>query len=265
MAASIYFVDDPAVLRLDLTGSVLCLHHPDYVPVPITGAVTMPFPDFLDRYKIEPALYEADNIVFVGTNRIITPSSRTDPVFELLFTGVRMNKISVDTCPFISVPWRTWFHFGITNRPYGRYDYSYAAETDWHKARDGISDYDPFSLDEMLAFSNLDGAVSVRRGAYFTGINVVTVDVQPDIIAQYNDLRDELFETQSSIKPVLRKLAQFARAHCPQRRVPQPHTFFRRPTGQTIVKTNLKIDDYLAGQLLDLMHLTNNYLEALRE
>ena len=37
MAASIYFVDDPAALQLDLTGSVLCLHHPDYAPVPIAG------------------------------------------------------------------------------------------------------------------------------------------------------------------------------------------------------------------------------------
>lgn len=263
--ASIYFVEDPATLWLDLTGSILCLYHPDYVPVPIPNAITMPFPEFYDRYKIEPTLYEVDNIVFVGTNRIITPSNRTDPVFELLFTGVRMNKLSVDTCPFISVPWRTWFHFGITNHTYGRYDYSYAAETDWKKAQDDLSDYDPFSLDEMLTFSRLDGTVSVKRGTYFTDIQIVTVDVLPDIVDQYNDLRDELFETESGINPVLRKLIQFARSHCKQRRVPQMHIAFKRPRSIQIVKTNLKIDDYLVEQLLSRMQLVNNYLEAMRE
>jgi hypothetical protein len=225
----------------------------------------MPWPEFYGRYKIEPALIQVDHIVFVGTNHIITPSNRNDPVFEVLFSGTRMNKISVDVCPFVSVPWRMWFHFGITNRPYGRYDYSYACETDWNKAQDGISDYNPFDLDEMIHWSRLDGVVAVTRAPYFTGLRVITVDLMPDIVAEYCDLRDVLLETEPSITPVLRKLAAFARGHCKQRNIPQPHAFFRNPRDVQIVKTNLGIDDYLTGQLLDLAQLTNGYLEAMRE
>ena len=264
--ANIFFVADPARLRLDLDGAILCLHHSDYAPVQLPdGATVMAWPEFYARYKAEPALLEVEHIVFVGTNHIITPSNRTDPVFELLFSGTRMNKISVDLCPFVSVPWRTWFHFGIVNRPYGRYDYSYACESDWRKAQDGLDDYDPFDLDEMLHWSKLDNAVTVTRDAYFADLQVITVNLMPDVVDAYRDLRDELLETERSITPVLRKLAAFARAHCPQRHVPQPHIFFRKPERVQIVKTNLGIDDYLVGQLLDLAQLTNNYLEAMRE
>ena len=265
--ASIFFVDDPARLRLDLPGPVLCLHHQDYAPVQLPdGATVMLWSEFYDRYKAEPGLIKVDNVVFVGTNHIITPSNRTDPVFETLFSGTReINKVSVDLCPFVSVPWRTWFHFGIVNRPYGRYDYSYACETDWNKAQDGLSDYDPFDLDEMLHWSKLDGAVVVTRGDYFTDLQVITVDLLPDVVAEYQDLRDALLDTEKSVTPVLRKLAAFAREHCRQRHIPQPHAFFRKPEGVQIVRTNLGIDDYLTEQLLGLAQLTNNYLEAMRE
>lgn len=263
IVASIYFVEDIDTLRLGLVGKTLCLHHKKYKPAQVAGAITMPFSVFHMRYKAEPKLLDVDNIVFSGVNRIITPSNRTDPVFEVLFSGTRMNKISVDVVPFISVPWRMWFHFGITNNIYGRYGYSYAAETDYNKFRDGISEYDPFSLNEMLMYSH--DIVSVQRGVYFTNLQIITMDVAVNVVAEYEDLRDELLETEPSITPVLRKLSKFAQSCCKQRYVPQPHFLFNRPHNLRIIKTNLRIDDYLTDHLLSLIHLTNAYLEALRE
>lgn len=257
---SIQFVQNTKDAQLSLDGSVLCLCHPKYEPPQVDGK-TLSFPVFHERYKHERELFDVDNIVFVGTNRIITPSNRTDPVFEVLFSGTQMNKVSVDNVPFISQPWRTWFHFGIVNEPYGRYGYSYAAETDYNKWMDDYSEYNPFSLDEMLTFSR--GIAMSDYDAYFTGYDVVEVQLMPGVLAEYKDLKDKLLNEEPNITGVLRKLSQFARSVCPQRKVPQPHAIFNKPHGLHIIKTNLGIDDYLVSQLLETIELINDYLREL--
>jgi len=258
----IWFTRDTETLNLDLTGSVLCIHHKDYAP-PIGGADTMRFAAFRARYSKDPALLDYDNIVIVGTNRIVTPSSRNDPVFEVLFSGTRhINKVSVDNVPFISQPWRTWFHFGITNELYSIYDYSYKAETDYNKFIEGFSDHNPFSLEEMIKWS--DGPVRVDYNEYFTDWQIVEIDLMPDVIAEYEDLKAMLFETEDNPKAIVQKLSRFARFRCKQRCVPQPYAIFRKPRGLKIVKTNLKVDDYLVGQLLNIINLTNDYLRSMR-
>lgn len=93
---------------------------------------------------------------------------------------------------------------------------------------------------------------------YFTW-RVVEVAVMPNVRAEYEDLKAELFETENGPKQVVQKLARFARQCCPQRQVPQPHVAFRKRKVQ-IVKTNLPVDDYLAGELVKMMELTNDYL-----
>lgn len=253
---NVYFVKDSGTLELNIAGKTLCLCHRKYDPPRMNDAKVLPFAVFRERYKNENMLSDVDNVVFVGTNHIITPSNRTDPVFELLFTGIRMNKISVDNVPFISVPWRTWFHFGITNKPYNVYDYSYKAETDYNKYVDGYSDFDPFSLEEMLKYSH--GVACSNYDVYFD-YEIVEAPVFPDVVSAYKDLKDELFETERSPKTIINKLARFAQSSCPQRKVPQPHAAFRNPKGR-IVKTNLKVDDYLVDHLRNLMNLTNEYL-----
>lgn len=254
---SIYFVRDTARLTLELPGKVLCLNHKSCEPPHIDGADFLSFAAFHARYDKEPALLDYDHVIFVGTNRIITPSNRTDPVFEVLFSGTRhIDKISVDNVPFLVQPWRAWFHFGITNTEYSVYDYSYKAESDWNKYLDGVSDYDPFSLEEMIKWSR--PSVQVNYEKYFNW-TVIEIQVLPNVRAEYEDLKAELFETESGPKPVVQKLARFARAACPQRKVPQPHVAFRKPNVQ-IVKTDLPVDDYLIDELISLMELTNDYL-----
>jgi len=255
MMNNIYFVKNTGDLELNVAGETLCLYHHEYAPPELNGT-KLPFAAFLERYKHEDLLSSLDNLIFVGTNRIITPSTRTDPVFEILFTGVQMNKISVDNTPFISVPWRTWFHFGITNRPYGFYDYSYKAETDYNKYVDGFWDFNPFSLEELLKYSH-----GIARTDYdrFFDYEIIEVQVFPDVISAYQDLKDELFETERSPKAIINKLARFAQINCPHRKVPQPHVAWKKPRLQ-IVKTNLRVDDYLVQCLRASMDLINDYL-----
>lgn len=261
MTRCIYFVENIAGLELSLPGRTLCLHHKDYEP-PQVDADVLQFAAFQARYKQEPDLLDYDSILFVGTNRIITPSNRTDPVFEVLFSGTQhIDKVSVDRTPFInSDPWRFWFHFGITNIQYAGYDYSYAAETDYDKFRDGESGYNPFSVEEMVRWSQ--GVVCIDYDAYFDW-EVVEVRVMPHVVDAYEELKAELFRTESGPRPVVRKLAKFAQEWCPERYIPQPYVAFRHPKNIQIVKTNLKVDDYLTDRVVSLMRLTNDYLRSM--
>ena len=85
-----------------------------------------------EKFKCMYNDINADCIVFVGLNRIITPSNRCEYVFEYLFSNTpNISKYSIDTAPFIGEPWRLWFHFGIG---YGKWlgtTYSFFVETDW--------------------------------------------------------------------------------------------------------------------------------------
>jgi len=260
----IYFVKDTSTFQITLPGETLCLYYKKYenqLPT-IPNAAIMPFTAFQAQYRKRNLLSGIDNIVFVGTNRIITPSNRTKPVFELLFTGTRnINKISVDNVPFISQPWRFWFHFGITNTIYSDYDYSYAAETDYDKFQDELSDYNPFSLEEMVRWSK--ETVKVNYNAYFVDYEIIEIKLFPDVVDEYNTLKDKLLDTEPNINSVLRKLKKFAKARCRERSIPQLHSIFNNPNGLRIIKTNLGIDNYLTQQLVNIIKLINNYLREM--
>ena len=260
----IYFVEDTGAVELPPVERTLCLHHKDYPSPQIPGADVLQFAAFQARYKNEPELLDYERIVFVGTNRIITPSNRTEAVFEVLFSGTRhIDKVSVDHTPFInSDPWRFWFHFGITNTEYAHYDYSYAAQTDYDKWLDDVSDYNPFSLEEMVKWSR--GVVHVNYDAYFDW-EIVEVPVMPNVRAEYEDLKAELFETENGPRPIVRKLSKFADSWCPNRYIPKPYIAFRKPRGLRIVKTDLPVDDYLTGEVVKLMQLTNDYLWSMHQ
>ena len=84
------------------------------------------------EYKEEYHNLHINMLIIFGTNRIITPSNRTDFIFEHLFTLTNGTpKISVDYLPFIGEPWRCWFHYGITNSGNFGIPYSYTIETEW--------------------------------------------------------------------------------------------------------------------------------------
>ena len=73
-----------------------------------------------------------NKIIFVGINRMINPATRCEMVFDYMQSMTRnIEKISIDTEPFIGEPWRFWYHVDFTNLDKFRVPHSYALETEW--------------------------------------------------------------------------------------------------------------------------------------
>lgn len=73
-----------------------------------------------------------NKLILVGLNKIITPQNRCDMVFDFLQSMTRnIEKISIDTSPFIKEPWRFWYHLDITNQDKFNVPHGYAMETEW--------------------------------------------------------------------------------------------------------------------------------------
>lgn len=84
------------------------------------------------EYKTIYHNIHANLLIFFGLNKIMTPSNRTDFVFEHLFTITRdIPKMSIDHLPFIGEPWRFWFHYGLCGTGKFAIPYSYTIETEW--------------------------------------------------------------------------------------------------------------------------------------
>ncbi len=86
------------------------------------------------KYKVVYSEIETSQLVFVGVNRMITPSNRCDMVNDYIQVLSRNTpKITIDTAPFIGEPWRLWFHYSVCFGEWMGMNYSYPVEGEWQK------------------------------------------------------------------------------------------------------------------------------------
>jgi hypothetical protein len=252
----ILLTEDTALAEPEVEGKVLCVYHKTYSPpLGLWGSVEF------SRFKERPRefLEGADALVFVGLNKAMTPGSRTEMVWEVLFNKTRgIQKVSVDTTLFVSEPWRAWFHFGLVGARYRDYTYSYIAESQYKAFLDGIRDDNPFGLDEVLKWSR--GTVLSTYHHWFD-LSVRVVETRESDREEYAKLKLDCFESQLPTKNILRRLASFAGDACPDRCVPAPHQLFRSRVHE-IVATDLPIDRWLVSQLQEVAALTNGIAGA---
>jgi hypothetical protein len=63
---------------------------------------------------------------------------------------------------------------------------------------------------------------------------------------------------------IIKSLSNFAKASCPQRLIPAEHKIFETPDNVCIVRTDLKVDEYLTGRLLEKIREVNTVCEAMQ-
>jgi hypothetical protein len=129
MNAKIFWVRDVASFTLnnDIPDTLL-VYHSIYIPPSIDNVRYMKFDDF----KVQYSELHFNKLILVGLNRIITPQNRCDMVNDFIQTLTRsIPKISIDCSPFIGEPWRTWYHFDVTNSGKFNIPHGYAIETEW--------------------------------------------------------------------------------------------------------------------------------------
>jgi hypothetical protein len=127
----VHFLKDISTFDIEntLPNTVLIYHdlYKNNLPK-IEGVKYINFNDFKTRYFE----IETNMMIIIGVNRIITPSNRCNMVNDYLQTMTQnIEKICVDTEPFIGEPWRLWYHYDISNNNTFNLPHGYAAETEW--------------------------------------------------------------------------------------------------------------------------------------
>jgi len=237
--------------------SPLCIHDTDHGG--IIGCESMLLDEFGDRPR--EALDGHETAVFLKLTEMMTPSNRTDDVWEFTFNQMDIPTVSVDTYLFRSDPWRAWFHFGLVNAEYRDYTYSYLAETDYEQYFNGQSDDNPFSLDEIQEWGR--GVIESQYTTYFRSFDV-TIGCEADGSEEYeySELLDDLFNEKNTIGQVRRGLESYADEIHPERSVPSRHQLFRNGREWELDVTDLPIDQWKVSRLQSLVELTNGIAEA---
>ncbi len=238
--------------QLDVGSEAVCVRHRDYAaPITRNGCLHVTHEELVADHR--RALAGRNTMVVVGLSRIATPSNRTKvgPLLWGPLDGVR--RISVDRTLFVAEPWRAWWHFGAVGVRYREYTYSYLAESHWRAAQDGIRD-DPFSIEAIAECGA--GVVRSEDERHFERIDVEVVAMPAQTHAAYQDLKARAFDEEHTAKAIIARLASFAAEACPQRSIPTASRLFASDAHR-IVRTDLRVDEYLVNRLLDLARLTD--------
>lgn len=222
--------------------------------VPIADLVKDPA-----RY-IEPPC----TLVAFGLSHLWTPNNRVKlgRVLHNPRPGVR--RVVIDDRLFAAEPWRLWWPLKVVDAV-GAWEYtdSYRAESRWRAALDDDAP-DPFRWD--VTRNALRGVVRGFDVPRFGAIIDDVRPVSPDVVEAYATEKESAFRDEKTLAAILKRLTKVAQEACPQRAVPTPSRFFeKRP--QRIVRTDLAVDAWLAGQLLaraDLADRIADFAEAAR-
>lgn len=261
---SIILTRHPESMEIEARAAV-CVYHHQYARIlpKVENCESVEFGWLCEHFQDRNVFEGRDTVVFVGVNKFFTPSTRFHPVFEILQYGLLgLRRYSVDIAPYIGPLWRLWAHWSFAGVEFGGYTYSYLLESHYNAWLEGVRADNPLSLDKIRQYAA--GHVQVDYERFFAEPRVIMVSMPPSAHAEYQRLKAELFNKHDTIAPIIRGLAQFAQAAYPQRRIPQEHRIFEAPDDVSIVRTDLKIDEYLTKRLLEKIAEVNSVVEALR-
>lgn len=210
----------------------------------------------------EPRRYftgESVTMVTFGLSRLLTPSNRVRMGQALLRPWPGLQRLSVDSLLFVAEPWRMWWHFFAVGAEHWNYADSYAAEAKWNFAMETRGD-DPFAIDRVR--EAMAGIVRVESSAFrFGPIAIEERPVSADVREEYAAEKEAAFADEKTIAAILRRLTAVAQRACPERSIPTASRLYERPP-RRIVHTDLAVDRFLVGQLLERVELTNAIAEV---
>jgi len=258
MTGDIILTKTPRFTDTSRWNNPVCVHDDNHGGIVTCDSVS------LDEFSDHPreVAEEYDTVVLHRLSQMMTPSNRTDDVWEFVFNQMDTTTASVDEYLFRSDPWRSWFHFGAVNAEYRDYTYSYLAETDYDQYFNGQTDDNPFAVDEVLQWG--DGVVESQYETYFNKFEV-NIDYETDASEQYeySELLDELFQEKNTVGQVRRSLESYASDIYDDRNIPTRHQLFKNGTEWEVSITDLPIDVWKASHLKELVTLTNGIAEGL--
>lgn len=262
---SVTFSKHPEELVFDLENAV-CVYHKQYAKkIPqITDCEYVEFEKLCQTFQTHDYFSGKENVVYVGLNKMFTTSTRFHPVWDLLQYNMPkgIQKYCVDIAPYMGPLWRLWPQFNLAGVQTGDYTYSYLLESHYNAFLEGARVDNPLSIDNIKewAFNN----VQIDYQIYFSEPSIKIVEMPEDIHEGYQTLKEDLFDTYDTIGPILKKLTSYAKEHCKERKIPQEFKIFETPYHVNIIRTDLKIDEYLTGKLVTKMKEVNEIVEVLQ-
>jgi hypothetical protein len=204
MQNKIFFVKDIEKVKIGVE-KPLIVYSSFHTPPKIDNAEYIEFIKYKTRYQA----FNHNNIIYVGLNRIITPSNRCDMIFEYMsnFTPNK-NKYSIDSVPFIGEPWRLFWHYLFTECNRFQVNYSYAIETEWQKW------FYREQSDCRLSASNLDLFII----STYSDLSLLTTTFQfrqvtESDLKNYEQIKEHIFKMYNSPKLLINNVLKMANAH----------------------------------------------------
>jgi len=246
---------EPETIDFSRWENPVCVYSSQYDAPGSVPAVS--FSGFKENPRNEVEDYET--MVFFGLTDAMTPSNRTDEVWEFLFNQIDKTCVSVDRFLFKSDPWRSWFHFGLINSEYRDYTYSYLAENDYKHFFNGQTEDNPFSLEEIKRYGG--DMIESHYTEYFKQFEVeARYEASPVEEYEYSERLDKLFNQKNTVGQVRRGLESYCDEIYPDRNLPKRHQLFRGGREWELKRTDLPVDRWKASRLKTLVELTNSVL-----
>lgn len=262
---SVTFSKHPETIEFDLKNAI-CVYQKQYAKkLPkIDNCEFIEFEKLCQTFQTQDYFFRKDAVVFVGLNKMFTTSTRFHPVWDLLQYNMPagIQKYCVDIAPYMGPLWRIWPHFNLAGLATGEYTYSYLLESHYNAYLEGVRADNPLSIENIKEWAA--GNIQIDYTSYFNEPEIKIIEMSEDIHEGYQTLKADLFETYDSIQPILKQLSTYAKDNCKERKIPQEFKIFETPEKVEIVRTDLKIDEYLTGKLVTKMEEVNNIVEALQ-
>lgn len=261
----IYLSKNPKALNIPTTGGAICIYHRYYAKMLhwIDDCEFVEFKDLCDTYQKRDYFEGKQTVVFVGSNKIFNASSRNHPVFDILQYGLAgMERFVVDISPYVGPIWRIFPQFSLAGLPFGEYTYSYLLESHYNSFLDGVRPDNPLDLEAIGEYARSN--VSIDYDRFFSPPSIKVIPMSPSIHCDYQEVKEDLFEENNRIVPIIKGLSNFAKSVCNERKIPQEHKIFETPDNVQIIRTDLKVDEYLTSQLVAKMDEVNRVCGVLR-
>lgn len=262
---SVTFTKHPENLVFDLERSA-CVYHKQYAKkLPkIPDCEFIEFEKLCQTFQTQDYFTGKTAVVFVGLNKMFTTSTRFHPVWDLLQYNMPagIQKYCVDIAPYMGPLWRIWPHFNLAGIQTGEYTYSYLLESHYNAFLEGVRTENPLSIENIKEWAA--GNVQIDYTKFFEEPSIKIIEMSEDVHEGYKTLKEDLFDTYDTIGPILKQLTAYAKEHCKERKIPQEFKIFETPEKVQIIRTDLKIDEYLTGKLVSKMEEVNHIVEVLQ-
>lgn len=200
----VQFLKDTSAAKLDIPEKTIVVYREGF-SLPKLDADYIEF----EKYKIAYDSIDCKFMVIVGLNRIINPANRCDFIHEHLTTLTpNIQKVSIDTLPWIGEPWRLYYHYQYSRCGKFGVSYSYPIEGEWQKW------FYRESNDSQLSGNNIGLLIeSTYSDLDLLDASFELIEPSDNELEWYAQAKENVFSKYDTPKMLINNLLKLANAH----------------------------------------------------